>query len=553
MKRLLPLMIALLFAFVGVINAQTVIDFETGDLSQLSLYDLQNDSDYPWQVVVKGSDNYCMQSGNAGLDGSVSSISITVNYPEYGHISFDANCMGEGGYYDVCEFLIDGNVEFSYGDNVYGWQYYGFNVAAGIHRFTWRYVKDESVNPDGDCFQVDNITIGSGDICISPSLIKAWSTPDSFYAEWDGTAMAYALRYKNGSGSWVMVNGITENSYHIDGLTTGYYTVEVQAECNPETWVSTMCMVCKPTYWNDWYGFANYSNNDDNCRKFVHFKFGDLSEVTAVSDKYDDNGNIYSATFVNGYVWYVRYEYITAQYNLYRAPVDMWNRTIGTPELIKEDFDAVVDMSYNAADGWVYYTEESEGYLKRINPENVNDIELCGIIGYPFAFAVNKEGQAYACFFDGGSGSYPLFMVNLSDATMTKVGELGYFLSDMAFDMLTGELLGVNGSSMYYIDPDNACVCYLGILEGEYFTEISGMFMTYPYNAVEEVEIEDVSVYPNPAQGYFTVEGTGKLTITNMLGQEILVREAEGKTMVELPQGMYLVRLNNAVSKVVVE
>jgi hypothetical protein len=96
-------------------------------------------------------------------------------------------------------------------------------------------------------------------------------------------------------------------------------------------------------------------------------------------------------------------------------------------------------------------------------------------------------------------------------------------------------------------------VCYLGILEGEYYTEISGMFMTYPYNAVEEVEIEDVNVFPNPAQGYFTVEGTGKLTITNMLGQEILVREAEGKTMVELPQGMYLVRLNNAVSKVVVE
>ena len=555
MKRVLHLMIALLFAFVGMTEAQDVIDFETGDLSQLNLYDPQNDYEYPWQVVANDgpSGHYCMQSGNAGVNESNSTISIRVNYPEAGHITFDANCMGEGAYYDVCEFLIDGEVQFSIGNNVQGWQYYGFNVTEGMHRFTWRYVKDESVHPEGDCFQVDNITLGSGSICINPTKIITRTTTDSFYAEWNGMALTYVLRYKNGSGSWVTVNGIAENSYYIDGLTAGYYTVEVQTECNPETWVSTMCMVYEPTYWNDWYGFSNYSYNDEHSKRFVHFKFGNLSEVTSVSDRYDDDGSIYTATFVNGYVWYVRYEYISAQYNLYRAPVDMWNKAIGSPELMKEDFDAVIDMSFNAANGWVYYTEESEGYLKRFNPENVNDVELCGTLGYTTAFTVNKEGQAYACMYDGESSSYTLFTVDLSDARLTKVGAVDYYLSDMAFDMLTGELLGSDGAYLYSVDPDNAYMCYIGVLEGGEFTEVSGIFMTYPYNAIEEHEAASVNVYPNPAQGCFTVEGTGKLTITNMLGQEILVREVEGQTLVELPQGMYLVRLNNAVSKVVVE
>ena len=551
MKRALHLMIALLFAFVGMANAQLVIDFETGDLSQLNQFNPVNDDNYPWQVVVKGSDHYCMQSGNAGVESSISAISISVNYNESGYITFDANCMGEGATYDVCEFLIDGNSQFSNGEDVQEWHNYGFNVTAGMHRFTWRYSKDGSVNPDGDCFQVDNITIGLGDICIPPTWIKTGSATDYFYVEWNGTASSYALRYKKGSDPWTTVNGITEKSYSVYDVAVGLYTVEVQAECDPETWVSTKSLVYEPTYWNDWYGFANYTYNDANYRRFIHFKFENLSEVTAVSDSYDDGGDgIYSATFVNGYVWYIRFDYISEQYNLYRAPVDMWNKTIGTAELLKTGFEWAGNMSYNVIDGRIYFIDDY-GYLKKFNPNNVNNIETCGEIGYPNAFAINRRGQAYASLYDNESNSYALYTIDLSNASKTKVGVVDYYVSAMAFDMLTDELFGVNGSVLLYIQPETAYMCYIGGLDSS--TEISGLFMTYPYNAVEEVEVEDVNVYPNPAQGYFTVEGTGKLTITNLLGQEVLVREIEGKTVVELNQGMYLVRLNNAVSKVVVE
>lgn len=61
------------------------------------------------------------------------------------------------------------------------------------------------------------------------------------------------------------------------------------------------------------------------------------------------------------------------------------------------------------------------------------------------------------------------------------------------------------------------------------------------------------NVYPNPAQGRFTVEGTGRLTITNALGQTILAQEIDGKTSIELPKGLYFAKMGNTVRKVVVE
>lgn len=64
---------------------------------------------------------------------------------------------------------------------------------------------------------------------------------------------------------------------------------------------------------------------------------------------------------------------------------------------------------------------------------------------------------------------------------------------------------------------------------------------------------ESFAVYPNPSQGYVTVEGTGTLTIANTLGQTIMTKEIEGKAKVELPQGLYFVTLGGETRKIVVE
>lgn len=64
--------------------------------------------------------------------------------------------------------------------------------------------------------------------------------------------------------------------------------------------------------------------------------------------------------------------------------------------------------------------------------------------------------------------------------------------------------------------------------------------------AVDELVSSQLTVYPNPNHGRFAVEGTGVLTVFNMLGQALLTQEVNGKTVMELPQGMYVVRLEGS-------
>ena len=60
-------------------------------------------------------------------------------------------------------------------------------------------------------------------------------------------------------------------------------------------------------------------------------------------------------------------------------------------------------------------------------------------------------------------------------------------------------------------------------------------------------------VYPNPTNDIITIEGIGHLTVMNLLGQEILTQEIVGKASLELPKGIYFIRLGSAIRKVVVE
>ena len=132
------------------------IDFETGDLSQ---FKFQNDSDYPWIVTnaTAADGTYCMKSGNGGVASSNSTITATYPYEESGYICFDAKCMGEGNIWDVCNFYIDDERQFSYGALGNYWAFYYYPVTAGTHTFKWEYKKDSTTNPEGDAFFVDNI------------------------------------------------------------------------------------------------------------------------------------------------------------------------------------------------------------------------------------------------------------------------------------------------------------------------------------------------------------------------------------------------------------
>ena len=89
--------------------------------------------------------------------------------------------------------------------------------------------------------------------------------------------------------------------------------------------------------------------------------------------------------------------------------------------------------------------------------------------------------------------------------------------------------------------------------EGKEYEELAFSNLTDFLVGIEENEGQKCRVYPNPAKDRFTVEGTGTMTVTNTLGQTVLTQKIDGKTTIELPQGMYFVKLGDATQKIVVE
>ena len=90
-------------------------------------------------------------------------------------------------------------------------------------------------------------------------------------------------------------------------------------------------------------------------------------------------------------------------------------------------------------------------------------------------------------------------------------------------------------------------------LDEDYINDGFPVLIEANYLEVSEQSETVFNVYPNPAQGRFTVEGIGRMTVSNLLGQVVLVKEIDGPTTVLLPQGMYFVKLGETTRKIVVE
>ena len=234
---------------IGNSNITTLFD---EDFAESIPTEWTNSSEHPWTIV----DGH-MQSSNAGVASSTSSISITVNYTEDGTIDFDAECKGEGNnaIYDKCIFAIDDVPQFTNGANVSGWNHYSYDVTAGEHTFTWSYIKDSSVNPTGDYFAVDNIVL--------KSCLVNWNEPvatENAEYTFSGLtpATSYCVRIQgvcNGNQSnWSETASFT--TFEFDGLVLADNDAEATVSNstlieNHVTNVATDVMLRGRTLWKD--------------------------------------------------------------------------------------------------------------------------------------------------------------------------------------------------------------------------------------------------------------------------------------------------------------
>ena len=162
-------------------------DFETGDFSKSPW---QMDALYPWVIcdTVSHSGTYCMRSGNIGQNNTASTMTVTMNIPKDGMISFYAKISCEDPW-DKGYFYIDDVQKGGWAGEI-DWMECQYPVTAGQHTFLWKYEKDSQDAAGDDCFYIDDIVFFSiappTEPC-DPSAAPSTDLFDVYRAKADGT------------------------------------------------------------------------------------------------------------------------------------------------------------------------------------------------------------------------------------------------------------------------------------------------------------------------------------------------------------------------------
>ena len=138
-----------------IIPESIVVDFETGLINQANF---DNNGSAPWVITNDAYEgNYAIKSSCEGIDYGRSEISITIDVPFDGMMSFYHKVSCEQ-FFDNGYFYIDG-VQKAVATGNADWSYREYKVKKGVHTYKWSYQKDIMDSSGDDAYYVDNIVL----------------------------------------------------------------------------------------------------------------------------------------------------------------------------------------------------------------------------------------------------------------------------------------------------------------------------------------------------------------------------------------------------------
>lgn len=148
-----------------------------------------------------------------------STVNLPVNVPHSTNVSFSYKVSSESNY-DWLYFYID-DEQMGRWSGDHDWTQVSYNLSAGEHTLTWRYIKDKSVNTGSDCAWVDAICFPTY-LYEEPSLTITPSPIEMSVVHNDTTGSSALITFSNPSDIYLLYeNSITDS----DGLPIGWLDI----------------------------------------------------------------------------------------------------------------------------------------------------------------------------------------------------------------------------------------------------------------------------------------------------------------------------------------
>ena len=477
----------------GLDNALNV---EGGELT------FETSEDHPWYPVVNYQlDRVYAMSGNAGVHNSSSAIWTTVEVGYGDTLSFDFKAWGKTWFdsiYNECNFLVDDALIFRYGGYDNDWETYTYSfVEPGTHTIKWEYHKDDSQDPTGDYFAVDNVSLNE---VVIPESISV----DTVEVGVGESVQAVFTVVPNNASILVSYSVENENIAEVDetgrvfGRSPGTTFLTVTSNVDGSVYGTAPITVTENQHEPEFYGFVYYDECSQHSKQLIKFSYSDPSAVTAVHSEI----LTYAAAFYDGriYSYYVDSDFFVLDAYTFE--------TVMTGA--RAPYTAIA-MAYNYTNDTMYALMFDTGgsgrsFIGTVDLETGEAEVIANVTGMGrcLTFAIDNEGNAYSVEMDDNAC---LYRIDLETGAATLIGETGtgcYYSQSMTWDMNTNRLFWAQqdgaGSKLYEIDPATGAAEPIGPICCGY-VELCGLYTMYYHNPEPEV-IESVDVIGFEVPGY---------------------------------------------------